>query len=266
MAAKLLGCDVVKIGVFNEEGREDPYTEDDDEKKFTLEDLENKLPDVQVDPQGAFISYTHDWNHDKEVQMFLGLYPEFEGKADLFYNRMGTLQMPEHTNEFEFDTDNFVLDEDPIELTKYIWGEIKSHTTEEQLSDLGYGGDDRLGFSEVSSWLDSTVRAYDVLKDLHKYINTMLNSVFVYTFYENNWKYFEEGLDKEYRVVLDDKIMKIYSLAGYYWQDGIRSGKELLSENDIQISSEDPYFAESRGYYLLKLEDIKKYLNLYPRK
>jgi len=266
MAAKYMGCQVVNIGVFNEEGREDPYSEGwDEEREYTLEDLQDKLSDVFIDPQGVFVSYIHDWNHPKDVNRFLNLYPDFEGKGDLFYQRMGVLWQPEHTNEFEFKTDHFVCDEDPQELTNYIWAEILSHTTEEQLSAMGYDGDPDMDFSEVCSWLYSVARELDVLKDLDKRVNRMLNAVFIYTFYRNNWNYFHEVSDK-YHVVLESEVMKVYSTDKYMWDDRVTSGKELLEENQIQISFEEPVIMTSHGYYLLAREDIENYLGQYPMK
>jgi len=266
MAAKYMGCQVVNIGVFNEEGREDPYSEGwDEEREYTLEDLQDKLSDVFIDPQGVFVSYIHDWNHPKDVNRFLNLYPDFEGKGDLFYQRMGVLWQPEHTNEFEFGTDHFVCDEDPQELTNYIWAEILSHTTEEQLSAMGYDGDPDMDFSEVCSWLYSVARELDVLKDLDKRVNRMLNAVFIYTFYRNNWNYFHEVSDK-YHVVLESEVMKVYSTDKYMWDDRVTSGKELLEENQIQISFEEPVIMTSHGYYLLAREDIENYLGQYPMK
>ena len=68
LAAELHGCEVVKIGVFSEEGRPDPYTEDwDADRKHTLESLESKLSDVQVDAEGVYITYIHDWDHSRDV-------------------------------------------------------------------------------------------------------------------------------------------------------------------------------------------------------
>jgi len=263
-AAQLLGCKMVNIGVFNKPDFKDPYVETTDEvKQYTLEALEDKLEDVYIDHDGVFISYIHDWNHPKDVRQFLNLYPSFDGKGDLFYERMSVLWMPEHTNEFEFDSDAFVLDEDPKELTNYIWEQILSHTTQEQLNDMGYGGDDKLDFSEVCSWLNSVARDLDVLKDLNKYIHTMLNSVFLYTFYKNNWDYFQE-VDSKYRVVFEKELVKVYSEAEYSWDDRISSGKELLEENDVRLSNEDPVMMARGGYYALFRSDVEDYLKKYP--
>ena len=263
-AAQLLGCKMVKIGVFYKPGFKDPYTEGSDEvQQYTLESLEDKLTDVYVDHSGVFIRYIHDWNHPKDVKMFLNLYPSFDGKYDLFYERMGRLSMPEHTNEFEFDSDNFVVDEDPIELTNYIWSQIRAHTSQEQLNDLGYGGDDRLDFSEVCVWLNTVATELEVLLDLNKYIHTMLNSVFIYTFYKNNWDYFQE-VDNKYRVEFESGVMKVYSTVEFSWDARITTGKELLESNSIELSHADPIMLERQGHYLLARQDVEDYLKKYP--
>ncbi len=263
MAAELHGCEVVKIGVFNEEGRPDPYSENwDEDRAYTIESLESKLSDVFVDPQGVYINYTHDWEHSRDVDKFLELYPDFENKYALFYSCMDKLRLDEYTTEFEFDIDSFALSEDPQELTKHIWAEIRSHTTPQQLYDQGYRQDD-LDFQEILTLLQNVMTDYRVLFDLHKSVWRMLNSVFSYTFHKNNREYFQT-VDDQYRVILEAKTMKVYSEEKYSWDDRITMGKDLLQDNNVRMTNEVPSRAESHGYYLLDRSDIDEYLKQYP--
>jgi hypothetical protein len=265
LAAELHGCEVVKIAVFTEEGRPDPYTEDwNKDRSYTLKSLESELSDVYVDPQGVCVVYTHDWEHSRDVDKFLGLYPSFENKVSLFYACMDKLRLDEYTTEFEFDIDNFVISEDPSELTNYIWEEIKSHTTDESLYDQGYRGDD-LDFQELMILLQNVMTDYRVLFDLHKSVLRMLNSVFTYTFHKNNREYFNQ-VDSQYKVILDRGTMRVYSGEKYSWEPGITTGKDLLQENNVILTNEIPSRAESHGYYLLDVSDINEYLGQYPIK
>ena len=262
-AAELHGCEVVKIGVFNEEGRTDPYSEDwDKDRAYTIKSLEDKLTDVQVDPRGAYITYTHDWEHSREVDKFLSLYPSFENKVSLFYSCMDKLRLDEYTTEFELDIDNFIVEEDPSELTNYIWEQIRSHCDDGELYAQGYKGGD-LDFQEILVLLENVMTDYRVLFDLHKSIHRMLNSVFCYTFHKNNRQYFQQ-VDSKYHVELEGKEMRVYSTEKYSWDELITTGKDLLVDNNVQITTEVAYRAEAMGYYLLSSGDIREYLNQYP--
>ena len=266
-AAELHGCNMVSIGVFKEEGRDDPYNEDwDKDRDYTLKDLERSLIDVHIDHNDVFVEYIHDWEHPRDVEMFLDLYPKFEGKWDLFYNRMtGIKSMPEYTNEFDFNTDTFIFDEDPKELTTYIWEQIKSHTNEDQLYEVGYKKGDKLDFQDVLKILANVANIYEVLSHLHNSVKRMLNAVFVYTFYKNNWKYFQTVGDK-YRVEFGSGIIKVYSSDKYRLDSTMGSGKELLRGLRVQLSNADPIFAEFRGQYILSISDIESHLKKYPIK
>jgi len=268
LAAKMMGCEVVKIGVFNEEGQNDPYNKEiDEDKVHTLEELKGRLNDVQIDHDDVFVQYKHDWKHERDVQLFLGLYPKFSEKIQLFYACMDKLRMRKDggsSDVFKVDPSNFVVDEDPKELTNYIWEEIVKRTNEQILYNMGYR-EQELSFPEVCEWLYNVNNDLDILTDLNKLVGRMLHSVSEYSFYENNRDYFSQ-VESEYRVEIGSGEMRVYSTDLYSWDKNIESGRELLRENRVMLSYDDPEYPEKdgQGKRIISLKNIEIYLKEFP--
>lgn len=265
-AAKKFGCKIVDVAVFLRNGQKDPYYEgwdSEEERQYGLSDLLGRSKDVLKDQEGnPYVVY--DFRDFQQRSLFLELYPDFDGKHELLYIAMSKYPPRlEQSNEFKLDNE-FYVTEEPQELTEYIKSEILHNIGEEELDDLGMAKESisNYDFNEVYNMLHN-MTTYGKLKELYKYFNQMLDSIYAFSFYDYNRDYFEDSLNRNYNVVLDKETstMRVYSKDKY---SNSQSMKDNFHEIGLSISDSVPHMVMKKGFPLINTKYINEYLKIYP--
>lgn len=261
-AAELLGCQMVKVAVFTKPGQSEVSK---DVQEITLSDLENKFPDVYIDPRGTYVVYKHDYKLNGETSKFLDLYPDVENGGYLLDSLMTANRLEEQTNEVNFSISSFILNKDLPDLTSFIWETITGVLSEDERKDLG--------ISQPTTTFEALGTIYAFSSDypefqvLADYLKKMLNSCLIYDFCYWNSDFFDDGLENGYEVELVPRagIMKVYSTLKYSDPAGaVKSGKEFLEYHDVVLSYERSELPVDHGHYVVRQVSVIEYLNKYP--
>ena len=262
MAAKELGCDNVKVAVFDKSG--DEYS-----TEFKLSDYQ--FPDVETDEKGVYVKI--DVNDQQKIESVFGD-NSWAAIYDVFYPHDKKLNKGDHywTPVRNYSLTKFDFDEDPIQLTEFLMNEINSRITQDEVDDYEYDVNNS-DIYELLSITESLKGENESIKKLYQYMVELLGGVVTYMTKQHNShfdQYIKGGYEVDYVTEGKNMYVKIYDTNTYDLNPhDYNLGYQVISENG-GIITQSYFDFMSEEYFISRYSDelstktVDKFLSKFP--